>query len=85
MKRVRDENLTAAETVSPFLTLVLTRFAPYIGALPSFCGGGLRCYRHECLPCLNGMVDYTDGAPTVTPHSFSLPSLQIRLTTLFNE
>ncbi|XP_049849920.1 uncharacterized protein LOC126320465 [Schistocerca gregaria] len=28
---------------------------------PSYCGPGLRCYRHICIPCINGMIDYSDG------------------------
>jgi len=26
-----------------------------------FCGPGLRCYNHQCLPCVDGMIDYADG------------------------
>lgn len=30
-----------------------------------FCGAGLTCYNHRCLPCLDGMVDYSDGKTCV--------------------
>lgn len=26
-----------------------------------FCGPGLRCFAHKCLPCMDGMIDYADG------------------------
>lgn len=36
-------------------------YEPATSSGSSFCGTGLRCYRHKCLPCLDGMVDYADG------------------------
>lgn len=36
-------------------------YEPATSAGSSFCGTGLRCYHHKCLPCLDGMVDYADG------------------------
>lgn len=53
-------------------TCVANQLSTLTGYLPSFCGGGLRCYRHECLPCLNGMVDYSDGAVLVGRSLFTL-------------
>lgn len=35
---------------------------PYESGSPiGWCGPGLKCYNHKCLPCLDGMIDYSDG------------------------